>query len=79
MCLANANRLVKCFKKPFALESKFKKQNFDTIVEMTGGCGRGGARWPAVRLSQMHWLHTAFAPLLSMPRCPTCCCRGGSI
>jgi hypothetical protein len=46
MCLANANRLVKCFKKPFALESKFKKQNFDTIVEMTGEhAGHEGSVW----------------------------------
>jgi hypothetical protein len=36
MCLANANRLVKCLKKPFGLESKFRKRNFDAIIEMTG-------------------------------------------
>jgi hypothetical protein len=37
MCLANANRLVKCFKRPFGLEDKFRKRNFDAIIEMTGG------------------------------------------
>ncbi|KAI3429289.1 hypothetical protein D9Q98_005385 [Chlorella vulgaris] len=36
MCLANANRLVKCFKRPFGLEDKFRKRNFDAIIEMTG-------------------------------------------
>lgn len=37
MCLANANRLVKCFKKPLGLENKFRKRNFNAIIEMTGG------------------------------------------
>ncbi|KAI3429288.1 hypothetical protein D9Q98_005384 [Chlorella vulgaris] len=36
MCLANANRLVKCFKRPFGLEDKFRKRNFDAIIEITG-------------------------------------------
>ncbi|KAL4447467.1 hypothetical protein ABPG75_004686, partial [Micractinium tetrahymenae] len=36
MCLANANRLVRCLKKPFRLEARFRKRNFDAIVQMTG-------------------------------------------
>jgi hypothetical protein len=48
MCLANANRLVKCFKRPLGLENKFRKQNFDTILQMTGKIERR-ARVPGVR------------------------------
>ena len=39
MCLANANRLVKCFKKPLGLENKFRKRNFDAILSITGELG----------------------------------------
>ena len=35
-CLANANRLVKCFKAPLGLETSLRKQNFDAIVRITG-------------------------------------------
>lgn len=44
MCLANANRLVRCFKRPFALESKFRKKNFDAILDMTGKLPWMGSR-----------------------------------
>jgi len=37
MCLANANRLVRCFKRPFKLDHRFRKRNFDAIVDITGG------------------------------------------
>lgn len=43
MCLANANRLVRCLKKPLRLEARFRKRNFDAIVQMTGECA-GPAR-----------------------------------
>ncbi len=43
MCLANANRLVRCLKKPFRLEARFRKQNFDAIVQMTGEHARSTA------------------------------------
>jgi hypothetical protein len=36
MCLANANRLVKCLKRSFGLENIFRKRNFDAIVKTTG-------------------------------------------
>lgn len=36
LCLANANRLVHCLKAPLKLEAKFRKRNFDAIVEITG-------------------------------------------
>ena len=36
-CLANANRLVKCFKAPLGLETSLRKHNFDAIVRITGG------------------------------------------
>jgi hypothetical protein len=36
MCMGNVNMLVKCLGKPLRLENKFRKRNFNAIMDVTG-------------------------------------------
>lgn len=44
MCMGNVNMLVRCLGKPLRIENKFRKRNFNAIVDVTGAaCGVGQA------------------------------------